>query len=64
MGEYAWSFHNKLLVRGKKVGDPAISPSETRGFPTPSHDGCGFINFLVPTRKVGQSLKAFVASLL
>jgi hypothetical protein len=30
-----------------KAGNPAISLLETRGFPTPPHDGCGFFNFLV-----------------
>lgn len=28
-----------------KAGNPAVSFRKTRGFPTPSHDGCGFISF-------------------
>ena len=33
-----------------KAGNPAVS-LEIRGFPTPPHDGCGFISFPVPTGK-------------
>lgn len=50
-----WERENAVLITTSwveiKVGDPAISPLETRGFPTPFRNGCGFINFLVPARK-------------
>jgi hypothetical protein len=36
------SWYNKEI---KKADNPAVSPDETRGFPTPPHDGCGFYNF-------------------
>ena len=51
------SSHNNLPVR-VKVGDPAVSPLEIRGFPTPSRDGCGFIQLSGTDRKAGQPLKA------
>ncbi|RWX43812.1 hypothetical protein H206_02448 [Candidatus Electrothrix aarhusensis] len=33
-----------------EAGNPAVS-LETRSFPTPPRDGCGFISFPVPTGK-------------
>jgi len=49
-----------------KVGSPAISPLETRSFPTPSHDGCGFIQLSGTDQKAGANRSSnnetFVAS--
>jgi hypothetical protein len=38
----------------EKAGSPAISFPETRSFPTPPHDSCGFINFPALTEKQGN----------
>jgi hypothetical protein len=45
-----------------EAGNPAVSTLETRSFPTPPHDGCGFISFLILLRsniyqKAGPALK-------
>jgi hypothetical protein len=50
-----WNFldeHSSTLRHSKvKVGNPAVSFWEIRGFPTPPHGGCGFFNFPAPARK-------------
>ena len=55
--EFEW---NKVLMIylpvQVKAGNPAVSSMETRGFPTPPRDGCGFINFPFATGKQGTRL--------
>ncbi len=40
-----------------KAGGPAASSTETRDFPTPPRDGCGFINFPFSTGKQGDAFR-------